>query len=185
MAFQAGSNHYIGFYVGSTGLITSSFTVNAFTVNGSAVSSATLASLKITEVGGGYYYATYVPSVSGTYFLGLSNGSFHLADCEDMMALNIVNLSQDTGGTNALQPSLPTVNGAVGTTLSQYLLMVFQSSDWNVGRTDTSYAVGITQLDDSGNWLSTPIAVSPGQSYTVLIRNNAGLTMVIQPNLEV
>lgn len=63
--------------------------------------------------------------------------------------------------------------------------MVFQSSDWKVGRTSNSYAVGMTQLDVSGNWISTPIVVTPGQSYTVLIRNNAGLTHVLQPNLEV
>lgn len=185
MAFQAGSNHYVGFYVGQTGLVTSDFTVDVFTVNGSLVDVATSSSLAMAEVGGGYYFATYIPSTAGRYFLGFTYLTFHIADCEEMLdSPAVVELTQNTGGTNALRPTLPKTSGAVGTTLSQYLLMVFQASDWKVGRTDNSFAFAITQLDDSGNWLSSPLAVSPG-TYTILIRNNSGLTMVIQPNLEV
>lgn len=186
MSFQVGNNHYIGFYIETSGLTLSNFNVDIFTNDGITVDSVTNASLNIVEMGDGYYYATYTPSSPGTYYLGLSYMGQHIVDCEDIIASpSVINITQDTGGTNALRPILPTSNAAIGTTLSQYLLMIFRSSDWKVGRTNVFYAVGVTQLDDSGNWLHTPITVSPGQSYTVLIQNNAGITKVIQPNLEV
>lgn len=200
MSAQVGSPYYVAFSVETTpgwgggslgsGLTLSNFTVNVFTVNGVSVDAITRNSLAVVDVGGGYYYATYIPSTIGTYFLGLSiPPSFYVADCveigTDVSDVSITYLTQNTGGVNALRPKLPSVGAAVGTILSQYLLMVFPYNDWIIGNTGNSYAIGTTQLDDNGNWIISPIAVSPQQSYTIAIRNNAGLTTVIKPNLEV
>jgi len=98
----------------------------------------------------------------------------------------LVNLTQDTGGTGALVPTLPIPfsSGPPAVDLSQYLLMVFQSSDWDVGRIDNTYALGITELDVAGNWITSPIYVISG-TYHVIIRNNYGTTKVIKAYLGV
>lgn len=71
----AGIPYDFGFYAGATGLIKSDFAVDVFTIDGAAVDADTLASLTVTEVGLGYYIATYTPSVSGRYVLALTGGS--------------------------------------------------------------------------------------------------------------
>jgi hypothetical protein len=183
-----GSNHYIAFYgAGASGLTTSSFTIIYFTRDGSTINSitdpVTFHSFSIVSVGGGYYYAKYTPSQGGFYYLAFSCAahSIFIADAADIDELSVINLSQDTSGTNALKPI--TVPGD-STPLNEYILMIFQSSDWQVGRIDNTYAVAMTQLDDQGNWLTTPLAVSPG-TYHLVIKNNYGTTQVFKPFLEV
>jgi hypothetical protein len=190
MAFQAGSWYYFGFYATATGLTTSNFTVDKFTKDGVTVDTNTSTSLIIVEIGSGYYYAKYVPASSGLYVLALSNiaNSLHHVDVADIQsAPNVSNLNQDTGGVNALKPAVPDVRITglrFQPIISEYILMVFQSSDWQVGRVDNTYAVAMTQLDKNGNWLTTPLPVLPG-TYHIIIRNNFGTTKVIRAFLEV
>lgn len=186
MASEANSFHQIGFYCSTAGLITSSFAIDHFTKDGSAVDSVTLASFAIVEIGGGYYYARYKPTQSGFYYLGFSKVSIgcHVADAIDIDEANFVNLTQDTPTDGALQPTLPSAPPSIATPLNQYMLFVFQSSDWEVGRTATTYAIAVTGLDAEGNWTNTPLVISPG-TYHIVIRNNYGITKVIQPFLEV
>lgn len=187
MAFQAGNYHYFGFYVGTTGLTTVDFTIDVFTVDGVAVDAPTLASFEVIEVSGGYYYAKYLPSKAGFYFIGIHRLALHFADSEDISESEfVVNLTQNTGGANALRPAPFKFLSAGGNspTLAEYLLMVFQSEDWDVGRKANTFAVAMTKLDVNGNWLTSPLVVSPG-TYHIIIRNNFGATKVIKPNLEV
>lgn len=186
MASEANSNHQIGFYCGTTGLITSGFTIDHFTKDGLAVDSVTLASFTIIEIGGGYYYAQYKPTQSGFYYLGFSKVSIscHVADAIDIDEANFVNLTQDTPTDGALKPTLPQAPPSIATPLDQYLLFVYQSSDWEVGRTATTFAVAVTGLDVDGNWANAPLVISPG-TYHIVIRNNYGVVKVIQPFLEV
>ncbi len=181
MATQAGSLYYIAFYAGVGGLVTSDFDIIIFTNNGTAVDSNTRSSLAIVEVGFGFYYVRYNPSSAGLYYLGLSNvaNAINIANSVDIKeATFAVNLTQDTGGVDNLKPNF------VGITLSEYLLMVFDSGDWQVGRTDNTYAAAMTGLDDEGNWLATPLVISPG-TYHIIIRNNFGSTISIATFLEV
>jgi hypothetical protein len=188
MAFQAQSNHYFGFYLGTLGKTTVDFTVDVFTIDDASVDTPTLSSFEVVEMGSGYYYASYLPTKAGRYFLGFHCSTQFFADCEDISAADfVVKLSQDTGGSNQLRPSLPMSKFLVGLQkpgdLSEYLLMVFQSDDWNVGRTQNTYAVAMTRLDASGNWLTTPLMLSP-DTYHIIIRNNYGNTMVVAANLD-
>lgn len=185
MAFQAKSYHYFSFH-SVAGLATIDFTVDVFTIDGVAVDIPTSDSLEIVEVESGYYYGKYLPSKAGFYFIGLSNvaNSLYVTDAEDIEAADFaVNLTQDTGGTNALRPQ-PVSLAKKAPGLDEYLLMVFSSDDWDVGRTTNTYAIATTRLDVHGNWLSAPLVVSPG-TYHIIIRNNFGLTRVIKPSLEV
>lgn len=189
MAFQAGNYHYFAFYGVVNGLTVLDFTVLVFTVDGVTVDTATSDSLDVIGVGSGFYYAKYLPSKAGFYYLALSNVAhgIKVADAEDIEASEfVVNLTQDTGGTNALRPIAFKFLSAGGSIpgLDEYLLMIFQSDDWKVGRTQNSFAVAMTRLDIHGNWLTSPLVVSPG-TYHVIIRNNFGVTRVIKSNLDV
>lgn len=196
MAFVANSSHQIAFYQvdGNTGMTTADFTVDFFTFNGDPVDDTVAATFAITEIGGGYYYATYVPDTAGFYILAFEDvsGTF-VADACDIDEANYVDLSQDYPTHNNLKPGLPqTISLSQGTgavkaqqqTLDQYVLLLFRSADWNVGRTTTDWAVASTELDKDGNWLVTPITVSP-DTYHVVIRNNFNVTFVFKPNFEV
>lgn len=183
MAFAVNSPHYMPFYAtsGTTGIILSSLTVIVFTCNGTAVGSATRASLTLTEVGFGYYYASYTPKVAGKYVLALSSGAvkaIDVADIDDTEAA--VNLTQNYGGTNALRPSLH--GGLQSYGIAAYVLFIFSSKDWDLGKTAASNAVGSTELDSNGNWKTSTLTVVPG-TYHVVIRHNSGINYVIQPYL--
>lgn len=183
---QAGAFHYVGFFVGVSGLTTTDFVVDVFTKDGTSVDAPTLASLEVIEVGVGYYYAKYLPSSSGLYYLGISN-SDNFINVGNAVAIteadSYVYLTQDTGGTNALRPTLPFNKFNPGT-ISDYVLLVYLSSDWRVGRNANIHAVAVTQLDHGGNWLSSPLTVQH-DTYHIVIKNNDGVSRVIKANLEV
>lgn len=171
--------HIFPFYVGFAGLVTSDFTVVIFTRDTHPVSAATLDSLTVTELTGGFYMASYTPDVTGDFLLALSNvaHNVHVIESVDVNeGIIVVDLTQDTPTTNALKPS--------GTNLNEFLLMVFNSHDWDVGKTDTMYALAQTELDVDGNWEATPLVVVPG-TYHIIIRNNFGVTKVFKPYLKV
>lgn len=189
MAFAASSPHQVAFFVsGGIGLTLASFHVDIFTCNNVIVDSKVSSSLQVVELGSGYYYAIYTPDKAGFYILALSNiaHSFHVIDSADIDEANYVFLTKDTPTTNALKPTLPNTesNPASAGSLDLYLLLVFQSSDWQVGRQTSDWAVTSSGLDSSGNWISTPLVVAPG-TYHIVIRNNLGTTKVIKAFLEV
>lgn len=112
----------------------------------------------------------------------------HFVDVADISdsgdgPLAVVDLTQNYGSTGALVPVL-SVSLAKTYTLDQFVLFIFNSSDWNVGRKDPMYAIGATALDVSGNWASTPITVVPG-TYHIVIMNSDNVIVVIAPFLQV
>lgn len=176
----AGQPHYEPFYTGATGRTIANFQVKVFTINFQPVDAATSSSLQITEVGNGYYYATYTPSAAGFYYLGLfdTTDSVAVAKGADILAADAVsNVTQNTGGTNALQ--VTQVSDP-----QDFLLFLFNASDWQVGNTNPQFAVASTQLDSGGNWLSQPLVVTPG-TYVVVIQNNFGTIIVTNESLTV
>lgn len=175
------ATHSIPFYGGVVGLTISNFSIDIFTVDGNTVDTSTRASLVIQPIGfTGYYLAQYTPTIPGFYCLAIFNAAHTIRVINGVdidQALSYVNLTQDTGGVGALVPSNIS-------DIEQYLLMVFLSTDWQVGRTDPSYAVASTGLDNQGNWLSTPLIIQHG-TYNVVVQNNSGIIVVIKAFLEV
>lgn len=196
MAFLTGENHYVAFFLGDPGHTTAEFQIDIFTVDGGPVSALTRASFAIVDVGAGYYYAKYVPSTAGFYVFAFSSSTLfvNFVDAADILdvapttadVIQVVNLTQNTGGTGALKPRLPESfsSGPPAVRLSQFLLMVFRTSDWNVGRQENNFVVAMTELDDVGNWRTSPLAV-PHDTYHVIIRNNYKVTKVVKASLEV
>jgi hypothetical protein len=137
------------------------------------------------DAGGGHYALTYTPSAAGHDYLEIAYGaaSFFQTSSEDVISAQTLlggsltrTLTQDTPTTGALKV---TIDDPSSSTLYVYL-----SSDWQIGNTETYAAVGSTQLDGSGNWLTTPLYVSPG-TYHVIVRDPSGAVYVIQAFLQV
>lgn len=184
MAFEANRLHEFGF-LDDPGHVTSDYTIDIFHKDGLAVSTSTLTSFTVTQVSSGYYYAQYTPSSAGFYVIGISRTGIKKAiDVADIEEANFVDLTQDTPTANALKPSLPVVRTPFPVPLNEYVLMVFASSDWDVGRKTAHFAVAMTELDVNGNWRTTPLTISPG-TYHIVIQNNIGVQVVIKAYLEV
>src|SRR4051812_37543772 len=130
MASVAGSIHYVPFYIGVIGLVLSNFVVDYFNKDGLPVDPATASSLNVVELGNGYYIGQYTPTFPGFYFLALSNTSNGVRVVEGIdidTALAVVDLTQDYGGISNLKPLI--------TNPQDYVLLIYKSSDWKVGRT--------------------------------------------------
>lgn len=172
-----GTVHHVPFYA-TPGLELSSFTVNISVTNGTLTqpaSSAVLNSLSLVYIGNGFYQFEYTPDVIGYYLMTASAGTVNVVGGVDIDASDsYVLLTQTT------PPGL--VPNVVGP--QNYILMVFLSSDWQVGRYNPLYAVASTQLDSQGNWLSTPLTVQHG-IYHVVVQANDGTQVVIAAFLEV
>lgn len=182
MPGQANDIHYFAFYGHVTGLILSNFVIDRFTKDGFVVDSTTSSTLALVEVGVGYYYIKYIPSSAGIYVLALSNVAHSINEVDIIEiegADEAIELTQNTGGVDNLKPNItskfyPDINYA------DFLLMIFDSVDWQVGRTDDDFAIGTSELDSLGNWVEDSIIVSPG-TYHILIRDNIDTTFVIKP----
>src|SRR5271165_5559375 len=106
MAFLTGENHYVAFYIGDPGHTTSEFQIDIFTVDGNPVDTPTQDSFAIVDLGIGYYYAKYVPSVPGKYVFAVSSSTLfiNVVDVADILdvapatadVVQFVNLSQNT-----------------------------------------------------------------------------------------
>ena len=141
--------------------------------------------LSFVNNGGGSYCLSYTPSAAGRDIINIDDNvnDLHYCDIETISVTSdgggsstVVSLTQDTPTSNALQVTVPNA--------SSYTLYVYNSSDWTTGNTDTSQALDSTQLDSSGNWLTTPIYVIPG-TYHIVIRNGAGAVQVLMTYLTV
>jgi hypothetical protein len=84
------------------------------------------------------------------------------------MANTLVLLNQDYGSPGRLQ--ITQVRHP-----ETFVLEVFRASDWDKGFTDDAYAVGSSNLDATGNWI-TPVAVSPG-TYTLIVKTRTYLAV--------
>lgn len=164
-----------------TGLALSSLTI-FFTRNAVICTDA----LTLIEVGSGRYALTYVPSAAGHDYLEISYpaATFFLTAPEDIISTDTllggsssIQLTQDTPTPNALQ-----VTQVINPNL--YTLYVYESSDWQSGNTETYDAIASTQLDGSGNWLTTPLFVTTG-TYHIVIRDGSGAVQVIKAYLQV
>ena len=139
--------------------------------------------LSLVNNGGGSYCLSYTPSAVGRDVIYIDDNvnDLHYCDIETISvsgdgSSTAVSLTQNTPTPNALQVTVPNA--------SSYTLYVYNSSDWTGGNTDTFYALDSTQLDSSGNWLTTPIYVIPG-TYHIVIRNGAGAVQVLMAYLTV
>lgn len=176
MPAEVGTAHQLPFFAGIGGLSILDVAVFVFSVDGQAVSTNVSNSLQITEVISGYYLASYVPDTQGFHNLCFAINGFNICEGVDISEVDqVVNLIQDTGGVNALKVT-QVLNP------DEFMLFVFASSDWAVGRTGTSYSQASTELDTNGNWLATPLVVQPG-TYHIVIMDNFGTIKVIKPNL--
>jgi len=182
-------------FIDVPGQSTGSYTIDVFTVDGNAVDSATSDSFQVMEVlnvgSQSYYQGQYTPSKQGYYFLGASNGGTPVfSDAVDVDEANYVNLTQDTPTVGNLKGRLPVThfsvkgNPAASAKLSEFLILVINSSDWDLGKTATKFAIASTFMDNDGNWLSHPLVIPPG-TYHVIERNNYGTTHVLAAYLEV
>jgi hypothetical protein len=190
MSYVIGRTHYVDFRVVDlqsnpiAGLHLSDFVV-VFTRD----NVTTGETLTLTDLGGGRYSATYLPANAGFYYLELYHvaSDIRVIDEQEIDAAgsggsggessSSVSLSQDYGGIGALRP--------VFSNPQNYVLYIFRSQDWQNGHMDSSYAVTLTELDSSGNWLSSPLLVIPGTYHVVCINSSIGDTRVIRAFLEV
>jgi hypothetical protein len=153
-----------------------SFTIT-FTRNGVTCTDP----VTLVNVGGGSYQLQYTPSAAGRDVINIDDNvnDLHYCDIEtisDEIGSDAILLTQNTPTANALR-----VTAANPTS---YTLYVYNSSDWTSGNTGTFYALDSTQLDSSGNWLTTPIYVIPG-TYHIVIRDSTGAVTVLKPYLQV
>lgn len=186
MALRVGRTHYVPFRVGTvaapiTGLNLVSFVI-VFTRDNVNITGASQA-LAVVSNGTGQYCATYTPTAAGFYHLELYNIANTTlitdnveidtpqtaADVDDFVAL-----TQDFGGVGALKPTVDNADA--------FTLMVFLSQDWQVGKTDNSFAIQMTPLDTNGNWLTTPLSVNHS-TYHIVIKDTVGDVVVIRPFL--
>ena len=190
-----GTVHHVPFYAIQTGtpntpinlvyaMLGGNIEVVYFTVtNGNStvnVSSAVTRSLKLVYVGSGFYQFEYTPDVPGYYFFSATSA---LLDGVYTYVVDGVDIDSEDSYVLLTQTTPPgLVPNVVGP--QNYILMIFLSSDWQVGRHSPLYAVASTQLDSQGNWLSTPLTVQHG-IYHVVVQANDGTQVVIAAFLEV
>lgn len=183
MAYRVGRTHFVPFRVGTvaspvTGLTLGSFVV-VFTRDNVNITGASQG-LAVVVNGSGRYCATYTPTDPGFYYLELYNVA-NTTLITDKVEIdtpqtasdvdNVINLTQDFGGVGALKPIIEDV--------ADYTLMVFYSQDWQVGKTDNGFALASTALDSGGNWLTTPLAVTP-DTYHIVLKNDNGDMVVLR-----
>lgn len=180
-AVQPGTNTPINLVYATFG---GNIAVDFFTVtNGNStieVSSAVKKSLKLIYVGSGFYQFEYVPDVPGYYLLAATSALLMGTYIKMINGVDVDSEDAYVLLTQATPPGL--VPNVVGP--QNYILMLFLSSDWQVGRYNPLYAVASTQLDSQGNWLSTPLTVQHG-TYHVVVQANNGTQVVIAAFLEV
>lgn len=135
--------------------------------------------LTLTYINNGLYFVKYTPSASGDDYLDIYDpvNGLRLTD-EEVITSNstTVSLTQNTGGTNALQVKLSNPQ--------DYVLYVFPTAVWQSGQAQTSNAVSFTGLDPQGNWTVPVLSVAPG-SYALVAMTSSGALATVQTYLSV
>lgn len=131
----------------------------------------------------GRYTLLYVPTAAGHDYVDTWVAAYgirdidieEIANTDTSLSSNVANLNQDY-----LSPGYLRITAANPQT---YTLFVFNSSDWEQGRQDTSFALGSSSLDTSGNWVNTLTVATPGTYHIVIM--NSTTTQVAFPFLSV
>lgn len=169
-----------------TGLTSSDYTI-VFLRNGVTCSDA----LTLNEFNNlGLYVANYTPTALGQDYLEFTNNHNNQRFiCSERVeesssgssggitiSSNVVALTQNYGGPNNLKPfiSNPT----------SFTLYIFKSSDWLIGNRSPGYSVGQTELDSSGNWITSTINVIPDTYNVVTLDSNSNF-YIIKANMQV
>jgi len=125
--------------------------------------------LTLKDYGDGRYTVSYVPTTPGHDYLELyeATDDVRVLDTEDIVPADFAIgggaehvLDQDFGGTDALR--------ITEADPASYKLEVFFSADWNLGNREDADAIGMTDLDANGRWVSG-IRV-PAGVYHVVVR---------------
>ena len=141
--------------------------------------------LSLNELGSGRYVLEYTPTAAGHDYVEIYDPptDLRVEDSEDIDDASTffgltttVDLSQDYGSAGRYKVTLSNPGS--------YILYVFNTSDWVNGNTATNFAIATTNIDSSGNWLSTPISVVHG-TYNLVLFGRDGSKVVIASSLEV
>jgi hypothetical protein len=144
--------------------------------------------LNLNEIQPGLYFLEYTPSSTGEDYLDIydATNDERLVDDEVIVTiatgdggsgsgLNVVQLSQDTGGVGALKVTLSDP--------STYTLYVFVSQDWQSGRCSAADAVAQTAISSDGSWAESSLTVLPGTYHVVAMSAN-GTVYVMRSFLQ-
>jgi hypothetical protein len=155
-------------------------TLSSFAISFTRDGAACADGLSLVNNGAGSYCLQYTPTAAGRDAVTIDDtvNDLYYCDIEPIVlvgsdGLDLVTVTQDYGGVGALLPSAPQ--------LATFTLYAYFYSDWSVGNNDPSYALASYQLDSSGAWSLTLV---PG-TYTLVLTNNIGTTIVFQPRLVV
>jgi hypothetical protein len=178
MAYLTNREHFIPFIVLNSGTPVTGLTRDNFTLTFFRDLTVCTLPVSVTEMGSGYYIATYTPNVPGFYYVRLTNvaNSFAIENSIEIDAgSESTILTQDYGSTGALKPTVP--NPEV------YTLNIYTSKDWDLGNTGFTYVIGSTALDSSGNWITSSITVVP-DTYHLVLQTTSGVVIVFRPYLN-
>lgn len=185
MAYLINREHFVPFLIVTTGNVpVTGLTKSDFGMFFLQDLSPCSLNVTITEVGGGFYVASYTPTVPAFYYLNIYNTATAIR-IEDKVEIDssatqfgagsFILLTQDYGSTGTLIPQVPNPN--------TYILNIYTSVNWNLGNTGSSYVVASTELDTSGNWLTSPLTLLPN-TYHLVLQNTAGVVIVFRPYLN-
>ena len=138
--------------------------------------------LNLRETQSGLYFLEYTPTAVGEDYIDIydATNDVRLVDDEVIVGtsgasgtsgMNIVQLTQDTGGVGALKVVLPDP--------STYTLYVFVSQVWQSGQSSPTDAVAHTAINDDGSWATTPLSVLPG-TYHIVVMSSNGIVYVMR-----
>lgn len=133
--------------------------------------SSCLDPLTITDLTGGLYSVSYIPTFAGTDYLEIY---------DPVLNLRSVSTEEIEAVTGVI--ALSKVNTGVPLAMSHpeiYVLSIYLSSDWLSGNRSPAYAKAQTGLNADGSW-KTALYVIPGV-YTIVCRNPM-TTLVLASN---
>lgn len=142
--------------------------------------------LNLNEIQPGLYFLEYTPSAIGEDYIDIydATNDERLVDDEVIVSaaseggsggLNVVQLSQDTGGTGALKVTLSNP--------STYTVYVFVSQDWQSGRCSATDAIAQTAINADGSWAEPSLTVLPG-TYHIVAMSASGAVYVMRSFLQ-
>lgn len=168
---QVGSTRYVYFRIQGGGGPVTGLTLASFTKVFLRNSAPCVDPLGITDLGGGLYAASYVPSQPGTDYLDLLEPSTNLratftAEIDPKPSLVLLNQSTTGLPSGVANPQL-------------YTLSFYLSTDWTNGNRTAPYEKGQTGLNPDGSW-KTQFSLPSGMYTAVLWNGNT--TIVLTQN---
>ncbi len=126
--------------------------------------------LSFLNYGDGSYTFFYTPTAPGHDYLDLYNAA---NDIRTLYTEDIVSPRSIIGGSDAVTVD-QNYTGAGNLEVTQpdpisWVLLIFASTDWDLGNRADADAIGLTTVDSLGNWIN-PITVTPGR-YHIVVRN--------------